>query len=243
MSNDININESEILESLNAKIDYDGGNYKGSGLANYVVDKSGDTMTGALRCDVKGQWQSPIHLISSEMDWAAGAARPTNIGIHYFDKNGKVGPYFLLNQSEGSTNNYFSMGNNTTNNPNFLGFDLPKASSRPSTASTATRYKPAVVIQNYLSGNSWYRVWSDGFIEQGGVLSCTGGQDRTVTFLKAFATANYTVAVNWYHSGAHNFDDILMTHTKATGSFHIYAGETGAGGAVTMNANWLAMGY
>ena len=35
MANDININESAILETLNAKIDYDGGNYKGSGLANY----------------------------------------------------------------------------------------------------------------------------------------------------------------------------------------------------------------
>lgn len=213
MANDININESTILEMLNEKIDYDGGNYKGSGLANYVVDKTGDIMTGALRCDVKGQWQSPIHFISSEMDWTDGAARSTNIGIHYFDKNSNVGPYFLLNQSEGSTNNYFSMGNNTTNNPNFLGFDFPKATSRPSTTSTATRYKPAVVIQNYLSGSSWYRVWSDGWIEQGGRSSGT----VTVSLLKAFVNANYTVQV----TRTAQSENVPFTRSLAAASFQV----------------------
>ena len=36
MSKDIDINEGVILETLNAKIDYDGGNYPSSGLETYI---------------------------------------------------------------------------------------------------------------------------------------------------------------------------------------------------------------
>lgn len=230
MANDININESVILETLNAKIDYDGGNYKGSGLANYVVDKSGDTMTGALRCDVKGQWQSPIHFISSEMDWTAGANRSTNIGIHYYDKNDKVGPYFLLSQAEGSTNNYFSMGNDATNNPKFLGFDFPKATSKATTTSTATRYKPAVIVQNYRNGNTWYRVWSDGWIEQGGRISMPYATN-TVTFAKAFSTTAY------YFGAPIDAKDFVYAKDKVT-----FLSAWGTGYAYG-NVSWYACGY
>ena len=228
MSNDININESEILESLNAKIDYDGGNYKGSGLANYVVDKAGDTMTGTLNITGMSDGICQQRFVNGNY----GLMFRQDSSDFYMLLTNKDDPYGQWNDLRP-----FSI-NLSTGDFNFM-----KCTTRPTATSTASTGKVAVVIQNYLSGNSWYRVWSDGFIEQGGVLSCTGGQDRTVTFLKAFATDKYTVAVNWYHSGAHNFDDILMTHSKAAGSFHIYAGETGAGGAVTMNANWLAMGY
>ena len=30
----------------------------------------------------------------------------------------------------------------------------------------------ATVVQTWRSGASWYRKWSDGFIEQGGTVSC-----------------------------------------------------------------------
>ena len=70
-----------------------------------------------------------------------------------------------------------------------------------------------------------------------------GGQDRTITFPTSYSSTNYTVTATWNHSAAHNFDDILVVHTKAKASFHLYAGETGAGGAVTMNANWMSIGY
>lgn len=44
------------------------------------------------------------------------------------------------------------------------------------------------IIESYVNGTSWYRVWSDGWCEQGGQ---TGG--GVVTFLKSFADSNYFV--------------------------------------------------
>jgi len=43
------------------------------------------------------------------------------------------------------------------------------------------------IVENYVSGTSWYRVFSDGWMEQGGKLtSVADSTDTTVTFLKAF---------------------------------------------------------
>lgn len=49
----------------------------------------------------------------------------------------------------------------------------------------------AYVTKTWHSGSSWYRVWSDGFIEQGGKLTFTGTAtiDREITFNKPFASS------------------------------------------------------
>lgn len=54
----------------------------------------------------------------------------------------------------------------------------------------ASATKPAVVVTSYRSGASWYRVWSDGWIEQGGT-STFSSTTCVVTFHKAFADTNY----------------------------------------------------
>ena len=43
----------------------------------------------------------------------------------------------------------------------------------------------SVIVENYKSDASWYRVWSDGWIEQGGRTNA-----KTITFLKPFSDAN-----------------------------------------------------
>ena len=52
----------------------------------------------------------------------------------------------------------------------------------------ASATKPAVVVTSYRSGMSWYRIWSDGWLEQGGTVTGT-----SITFHKAFADTNYNV--------------------------------------------------
>ena len=50
----------------------------------------------------------------------------------------------------------------------------------------------AYVVETWKSGSSWYRVWSDGFIEQGGYHdSSTSDGTLTVSFHKAYATTPY----------------------------------------------------
>ena len=56
----------------------------------------------------------------------------------------------------------------------------------------ASATTPAVVVTTYISGTSWYRVWSDGWLEQGGIINAGG----TVTFLKPFPDTNYTLCTS-----------------------------------------------
>lgn len=65
----------------------------------------------------------------------------------------------------------------------------------PTTLSTASSARPAVIIENYRNGTEWYRVWSDGWIEQGGVTGTARGTE-TVTYLKAFSDTNYFITKN-----------------------------------------------
>ena len=46
------------------------------------------------------------------------------------------------------------------------------------------------LVDSYVSGNSWYRVYSDGWCEQGGRCSAS---NQTVNFLKTFKNTNYTI--------------------------------------------------
>ena len=49
------------------------------------------------------------------------------------------------------------------------------------------------VVEIYVNGTEWYRVYSDGWVEQGGQLSSLGTTVVTVTLLKPFADTNYTI--------------------------------------------------
>ena len=75
---------------------------------------------------------------------------------------------------------------------------LTQAETRISALATSKVDKEgnAWVVESYRNGTEWYRVWSDGWVEQGGYISNNGSANNyvaTVTFLKAFANTNYTL--------------------------------------------------
>lgn len=52
-------------------------------------------------------------------------------------------------------------------------------------------------------GTSWYRKWSDGWIEQGGITQSTrGGTSRTIELRTSFSSSNYFVVVQSYTGGS-----------------------------------------
>lgn len=59
---------------------------------------------------------------------------------------------------------------------------------------TASDTKPAVVVKSYRSGNSWYRKYSDGWIEQGGLSGSSSNQ--SVTFPIAFSSTVCTLVAS-----------------------------------------------
>ena len=62
---------------------------------------------------------------------------------------------------------------------------------------------PAVVVTNYVNGTAWYRVWSDGWIEQGDCsLSPGNGTGSEYTFKKAFSTNNISITASQSGTGS-----------------------------------------
>lgn len=52
------------------------------------------------------------------------------------------------------------------------------------------------ITETYSNGTNWYRIWSDGWIEQGGTTGLITSGDsynsKTITFKKSFTNTNYT---------------------------------------------------
>ena len=82
------------------------------------------------------------------------------------------------------------------------------------------------VIETYSNNYSWYRVWSDGFCEQGGCILENGvNQVRQVTFAKPFGNTYYTVSgIHCRTQGAVNTPDVgtIETSTVTATGFEIY---------------------
>lgn len=89
-----------------------------------------------------------------------------------------------------------------------------------------------VSVETYRSGGSWYRVWSDGWIEQGGEAET---MDRTITFLKKFKDTSYIL-----HGIGFVIDSIgaQYLHTKSTTGFSTHSHVKHCG-----TLSWYACGY
>ena len=73
--------------------------------------------------------------------------------------------------------------------------DFPKCTTKATTTSSARSDKVAVIVQNYLNGTSWYRIWSDGWVEQGGYISASTSTTQVNKLLIKMANANYHINI------------------------------------------------
>ena len=92
------------------------------------------------------------------------------------------------------------------------------------------------LVESYINGTSWYRVYSDGWCEQGGYNSNIG--TYTVTMMKEFKDTNYTLLTQ-YAETTNGTNQVtpneLSTWNKTTSSFTTYSDFAGK--------IWLAFGY
>ena len=94
------------------------------------------------------------------------------------------------------------------------------------------------VSEAWSQETEWYRVWSDGWIEQGG--ESIGGGGETIIFKKPFLTANYTTLVTplyYKEVTIFNFTVISKSPTQMT----LISGDNS--GAGVRPKNWYACGY
>lgn len=94
------------------------------------------------------------------------------------------------------------------------------------------------VKERFLSddGLSWYTLWSDNWLEQGGVLTGGGDYNRTVTFLKEFANANYTILKNSGGGGSGGVAERWMGFWGLTTTSAVT-------GYINHSERWYACGY
>jgi hypothetical protein len=81
------------------------------------------------------------------------------------------------------------------------------------------------VKTSYTSGDSWYRVYSDGWVEQGGSGSINEYATLAITLLKPMKNANYIATViNAAGKTAANAEGCLFVKTRATTTLTISCG-------------------
>ncbi len=74
--------------------------------------------------------------------------------------------------------------------------------------------RPACVIECYKSDNNWYRIWSDGWIEQGYTIN---GSTASLTFLKPFKDTTYSIAGTPIVYSSHGIQTVSVTGKTTTG--------------------------
>lgn len=94
------------------------------------------------------------------------------------------------------------------------------------------------ITQTWRSGNNWYRVYSDGWIEQGGYKSDTAGRNKSLSFNRSFSTSEYTLTIGVYTTAAFNSNSIVAVGNRLTNSASCHVGTGIAGGYF-----WEAKGY
>ena len=95
----------------------------------------------------------------------------------------------------------------------------------------------AYITETWSNGTSWYRKYSDGWIEQGGEYTKERDTNSTVTFPVAFKDTNYTISTSQYSrltsSEAPVCDFTVKTNTGFAHNYASWGGKTG----------WVACGY
>ena len=233
------------------------------------VQKSGDTMTGTLAFDKDLSGinipvsPNPEPCVWGRFDHVVGNANPASniyalgrivtdngatpklLGREYW-RFGSSGVMALVDTvyNYDANNDATSASTTLSVSPDGVtGFAFPKCDTKATTTSSASSSKVAVVTQNYVNGTSWYRVWSDGWIEQGGYASTADNTNSaTITFLKPFANTKYNIQATIYCNGTLTSHYSLLAHTLTASSMKLYQYVWGTS-SYGIHAYWYACGY
>lgn len=102
----------------------------------------------------------------------------------------------------------------------------------------------AYVTDAYRSESSWYRVWSNGLIEQGGSKALSG-QGTKISLVRSYSSSSsYQVVVSKYSSTADTSwgpaNGPLHVSNKSTSSFYVNTREDYGS---SIYCQWYAFGY
>lgn len=102
------------------------------------------------------------------------------------------------------------------------------------------------VVESYVNGTNWYRVYKSGWVEQGGYTSgVENNNDLNVVFLKPMENNKYTATIGWdlnddgiYHSR----HAVIRYGTRTTTGFSIRNARDIGSSADGMAISWQVSG-
>lgn len=135
-------------------------------------------------------------------------------------------------KAKGNGNLYFYAGD-TAQNTNLI--NAGRFEEQLADINSASR---SYLIESYTNGRSWYRIYSDGYCEQGGQIQ--GGSDTTVTItlLKNYKDMNYNVGfttIGNNSSSATTQWQYIQIHPLTTSTFSTKR--------INFTRDWRAYGY
>lgn len=103
------------------------------------------------------------------------------------------------------------------------------------------RDKHRRIVEQYSDGLNWYKIYSDGWCEQGGSLICNTEGIRYVDLQKKFKDKNYTVltTLNAYDNRTSSWSWQCYVNNKTSAGFGIY----NAVSTAAYLCHWTASGY
>lgn len=94
-----------------------------------------------------------------------------------------------------------------------------------------------VILASYTSGTSWYKKYSNGWVEQGGTF--TSLYDQAVTLIVPMKDTNYTILTSKTSWGS----AVVIVDTVTTTSFKVYGrGQGGSGFSERVSGYWYVVG-
>lgn len=95
-----------------------------------------------------------------------------------------------------------------------------------------------VILASYTSGTSWYKKYSNGWVEQGGTF--TSLYNQAVTLIVPMKDTNYTILTSKTSMGS----AVVIVDTVTTTSFKVYGrGQGGSGFSENVSGYWYVAGW
>lgn len=96
------------------------------------------------------------------------------------------------------------------------------------------------VVETYQNGQSWYRVYDDGWCEQGGYTAVPASQYASAYFLKPYKDTNYTVTLSVYTpTSQYSYSSSVPVYVLATD----YVQFRNNSATIEHDVRWFAAGY
>ena len=231
LNDNFNYLESLCTSISNSTLDKTTINNLVNSAGSAKVNKTGDTMTGNLNIE---KAQGSFNIKEPNLDFTTTPTANTTSAFRCMDKNSNIlGDVRFERRTDGSQGTFLL----ARNKRNGTQVDASITVGVGATGNRYTRFNVdefvingknvPYVTEHVISGTSWYRVWSNGWIEQGGVTAMSGDAIVTITLLKSYTSTNYGVITNLRSDFNHNGDAGINAVPVSGSQFNVKNGAEG----------------